>query len=95
MAEPAIVILAGNEPHSDYSHVANRFKPAKEFVEADGDEVRVIFDGAGTQLIPGVSEAVEDAEGIVLSEHDGHPSVRSLVEYGMSLGHRRSVASVK
>ena len=110
MVKAAIVILAGNESHSDYGRLANGLEAAKEFAETDGDEVEVIFDGAGTQWIPeleaedsdyhelylairddaavcdycsgafGVSEAVEDAGITVLSEYDGHPSIRSLVD---------------
>ena len=110
MAKAAIVILAGNESHSDYGRLANGLEAAKEFAENDGDELELIFDGAGTQWIPeledeesdyhelyqavrddaavcdycsgafGVSEAVEDAGITVLSEYDGHPSIRSLVD---------------
>jgi len=110
MAKAAIIILAGNEGHENVGRLANGLEAAKEFVEADGDEVEVIFDGAGTQWIPdledegsdyhdlyvavresvavcdycssafGVDEAVADADVTVLSEYDGHPSVRSFVD---------------
>lgn len=52
MANAAIVILAGNESPADYGRLANGLEAAKEFAETDGDEVEVIFDGAGTQWIP-------------------------------------------
>ena len=52
MAKAAIVILAGNESHSDYGRLANALEAAKEFAENDDDELELIFDGAGTQWIP-------------------------------------------
>ena len=48
----AIVVLADTETHGDLGRVVNALIAAKEFKEAS-DEVRVIFDGAGTQW-PGV-----------------------------------------
>lgn len=110
MANAAIVILAGTESHADVGRLVNGLEAAKEFAETDGDEVEVIFDGAGTQWIPklededsdhhelyqavrddaavcdfcsgafGVDDAVNDAGVVRLDDHDGHPSVRSLVE---------------
>lgn len=52
MAKAAIVILAGTESHTDLGRLANGLEAAKEFQETDGDEVKVIFDGAGTQWVP-------------------------------------------
>lgn len=52
MAKAAIVILAGTESHSDLGRLANGLEAAKEFQETDGDDVEVIFDGAGVQWIP-------------------------------------------
>ena len=112
MANAAIVILAGNESHADYGRLANALEAAAEFAETDGDDLELIFDGAGTQWIPelededsdyhelyrtvrddaatcdycsgafGVADAVADSGLTVLDEHDGHPSVRSLVDDG-------------
>jgi hypothetical protein len=75
-----------------------------------GDDVELIFDGAGTQWVPelededsdyhdlyqtvrddaaacefcsgafGVEDAVSDSGVVTLDDHDGHPSVRSLVD---------------
>ena len=56
MANAAIFILAGNESHADYGRLVNGLEAAKEFVEADGDEVKVVFDGGGTQWIPELLE---------------------------------------
>ncbi|MFB6244491.1 MAG: DsrE family protein [Halobaculum sp.] len=51
MTKAAVVVLAGNESHADHGRVANALEAAKEFAE-HGDELEVIFDGAGTQWVP-------------------------------------------
>ncbi|WP_436930704.1 DsrE family protein [Halosimplex halobium] len=110
MANAAVVILAGTESHADTGRLVNGLEAAKEFAETEGDEVELIFDGAGTQWIPelededsdyhelyravrddtsvcdfcagafGVEDAVDDAGVVTLDDHDGHPSIRSLVD---------------
>ena len=110
MTKAAIIILAGTESHTDTGRLVNGLETAKEFAETDGDEVKLIFDGAGTQWIPeledpdndyhelyqavredtsvcdfcagafGVEDAVADAGIVTLDDHDGHPSIRSLVD---------------
>jgi hypothetical protein len=110
MTKAAVIILAGTESHADHGRLANGLEAAKEFAETEGDELELIFDGAGTQWIPelededndyhelyqavredtsacdfcagafGVSEAIDDAGVVTLDDHDGHPSVRSLVD---------------
>jgi len=110
MTKAAVVILAGTESHADTGRLVNGLETAKEFAETDGDEVELIFDGAGTQWIPelededsdyhelyqavrddssvcdfcagafGVEDAVADAGVVTLDDHDGHPSIRSLVD---------------
>jgi len=112
MTKAAVIILAGTESHADTGRLVNGLETAKEFAEADGDEVELIFDGAGTQWIPklededsdyyplyqavredtsvcdfcsgafGVGDAVDDAGVVRLDDHDGHPSIRSLVDDG-------------
>jgi hypothetical protein len=47
-----IVVLADTETHADLGRVVNALIATKEFKEA-GDEVELIFDGAGTRW-PGV-----------------------------------------
>jgi len=108
MTKATIVILAGTESHADTGRLVNGLETAKEFAETDGDDLEVIFDGAGTQWIPeledpdsdyhdlyqavradaacdfcagafGVGEAIADAGVVTLDDHDGHPSIRSLV----------------
>ncbi|MFA1609654.1 hypothetical protein [Halobellus rubicundus] len=110
MANAAVVILAGTESHADLGRLVNGLEAAKEFAETEGDELELIFDGAGTQWIPelededhsyhelyravrdetsvcdycvgafDVDDAVEDAGVPTLDDHEGHPSVRSLVD---------------
>ncbi|MFC3960000.1 hypothetical protein [Halovivax cerinus] len=112
MTNAAVVILAGTESHADTGRLVNGLETAREFAETDGDDVELIFDGAGTQWIPeledegsdyhdlydavredaaacdfctgafGVRDAVDDATVSTLGEHDGHPSLRSLVDDG-------------
>ncbi|WP_136591569.1 DsrE family protein [Salinigranum halophilum] len=112
MAKAAIIILAGTDGHANLGRLVNGLETAKEFAETDGDEVELIFDGAGTQWIPeledgdsdyaelyqsvrndasvcdycsgafGVDDAVNDAGIVRLDDHDGHPSIRSLVADG-------------
>lgn len=60
MEKAAIVILAGNESHSDYGRLANALEAAKEFAENDDDELELIFDGAGTQWIPELEDEESD-----------------------------------
>lgn len=60
MAKGAIVILAGTESHADNGRVVNGLEAAKEFAENDGDELELIFDGAGTQWIPELEDEDHD-----------------------------------
>ena len=60
MAKAAVVILAGNESHADYGRMANALEAAKEFAETDGDDLELIFDGAGTQWIPELEDEESD-----------------------------------
>lgn len=45
-----ILVLADDESHGDLGRITNALEVAKEFSEA-GDEVQIIFDGAGTKWI--------------------------------------------
>ncbi|MFB6111733.1 MAG: hypothetical protein ABEJ35_04260 [Halobacteriaceae archaeon] len=110
MAKAAVIILAGTDGHVNVGRLVNGLETAKEFAETDGDEVELIFDGAGTQWIPeledeasdhhelyqavrdtasacdfcsgafGVADAVADSGVVTVDDHDGHPSIRSLVD---------------
>jgi hypothetical protein len=50
MVKVGILVLADKETHADLGRIANALEVAKEFQEG-GDEVTVIFDGAGTRWI--------------------------------------------
>ena len=52
VANAAIIVLAGTESHADHGRLANALEAAKEFAETDGDNVKLIFDGAGVQWVP-------------------------------------------
>jgi hypothetical protein len=112
MTDAAVLILAGTESHADAGRLVNGLETAKEFTENEGDDVELIFDGAGTEWIPelededsdyhelyqsvrdktavcdfcsgafGVEDAVAEAGIVTLDDHDGHPSIRSLVGDG-------------
>ncbi|MFC6953633.1 DsrE family protein [Halorubellus litoreus] len=60
MAKAAIVVLAGTEGHENAGRVFNALETAKEFAENDGDEVELVFDGAGTQWIPELEDEGHD-----------------------------------
>jgi hypothetical protein len=108
----AVIGLAGPDSHADQGRLANGLETAKKFAETEGDDIELVFDGAGTQWIPelededgdyhelyqtvrddtsvrdyrtgafGVDDVVSDAGLVTLDDHDGHPSIRSLVAGG-------------
>ena len=55
MNKVAIIVLAGKETHEGLGRIANALEAAKEFKEA-GDEVILIFDGAGTEWVGELSK---------------------------------------
>ncbi len=50
MTKAGILIFADTESHADMGRVSNALVTAKELKEA-GDEVRIIFDGAGSKWV--------------------------------------------
>ncbi len=50
MEKVAILVLAGSDGHSNLGRIVNALEVAKELKEA-GDEVKIVFDGAGTEWI--------------------------------------------
>jgi len=60
MAKAAIVILAGTEGHENAGRLVNGLETAKEFAETPGDDVELIFDGAGTQWVPELEDEEND-----------------------------------
>ncbi len=57
------MILAGNETRADLGRVVNALQIARELKES-GDEVVVVFDGAGTQWIPLLSDEEHKYHGL-------------------------------
>ncbi len=55
MANAALVVFADTETHADMGRVANALTTAKEFKDA-GEEVTLIFDGAGTKWVGELSD---------------------------------------
>jgi hypothetical protein len=55
MQATALLVLAGTEAASDLGRVVNALQIARELDEA-GDEVTIIFDGAGTQWVPALDD---------------------------------------
>ncbi|MEX2541445.1 MAG: hypothetical protein WD314_06535 [Trueperaceae bacterium] len=55
MFKIAIVVLADTETHGDLGRAVNALEVASEFKGA-GDEVAIIFDGAGTKWVPALDD---------------------------------------
>jgi len=55
MMKAAVVIMADTETHADKARAANALTTAYEFKEA-GDEVTVVFTGAGTKWVGQLSD---------------------------------------
>ena len=70
MTKAAVLILADTDGHANLGRVVNGLETAREFAEADGDEVELIFDGAGTQWIPELEDEDSDL-------HDLYRAVRN------------------
>ena len=56
MAKAAIVVLADTETSGEFGRVVNALTTVKEF-RGSGDDVTLVFDGAGTKWIPELSKA--------------------------------------
>lgn len=55
MNKIAILVLADTETHGDLGRAVNALEVAKEFKDA-GDQVTVLFDGAGTRWVAELSK---------------------------------------
>jgi len=76
MAKAAIIVLAGTETQADLGRVINALQAAKEFSQA-GDEVELVFDGAGTEWI----NELEDPD------HDAHTLYREVKDEARACDH--------
>lgn len=63
MAKISVVVLAGTETHGDLARVLNALELVKEAVGA-GDDVELVFDGAGVQWVPSLSDADHKLHGL-------------------------------
>ncbi len=69
MVKVAIVVLADTGTHEGLGRVANALEAVKEFKEG-GDDVRLIFDGAGPKWIPELAKPDHMAHGIYAAVKD-------------------------
>lgn len=60
MSKVALIVFADDDGHENLGRVTNALEAAKEFDEA-GDDVKLIFDGGGTQWIPTLADPEHDA----------------------------------
>ena len=74
MAKTALIVFAGTDGHSDLGRVFNALETAREYKEyGEGDDVKLIFDGAGTEWVPELEDPNHDA-------HEVYASVKDVVE---------------
>ncbi|WP_331234519.1 hypothetical protein [Natronorarus salvus] len=66
MTRAAIVVLAGTDSAADLGRVVNALEAAREFDRA-GDDLRLIFDGAGTQWIAELEDEDHDYHDLYVS----------------------------
>jgi len=59
MPKAAIILLSNLETHQDSGRVLNALEAAKEFKE-HGDEVELIFDGAGAETAAAIADPEHD-----------------------------------
>jgi hypothetical protein len=67
--QAAMLVLAGTEARADLGRVVNALQIARELNES-GDEVTVIFDGAGTQWVPALLDEEHRYHGLFESTKD-------------------------
>jgi hypothetical protein len=67
--QAAMLVLAGTETKADLGRVVNALQIARELDES-GDEVTVIFDGAGTQWVPALSNEDHKYHGLFEATKD-------------------------
>ncbi len=65
----AIVVLADTDTHEALGRVVNALEAVKEFKD-NGDDVRLIFDGAGTKWVVELSKTDHMAHGLYTTVRD-------------------------
>lgn len=69
MARISVVVLAGTESHADMGRVTNALSLVKE-AEAAGDDVELVFDGAGVTWVPELADPEHDLHGLYSAVED-------------------------
>ncbi|WP_243089599.1 hypothetical protein [Thermus neutrinimicus] len=69
MRKVAVLVLAGTETHEGLGRLVNALMLAQELKEA-GDEVRLLFDGAGTQGLAALAVPSHKAHKLLLAVRD-------------------------
>lgn len=68
-AKAAIILLAGTDTHADLGRATNALETVRQFQDV-GDEVKLIFDGAGTAWVPRMTD----------EENPLHPAYQAIEE---------------
>lgn len=63
MPKISVVVLADTESHADLGRMFNALELVKEAAEA-GDQVELVFDGAGTRWVPELIKPSHKAHGV-------------------------------
>ncbi len=69
MIKAAVVVLAGMETHEGLARVVNAMETVKELKVAE-DDVKLIFDGAGTRWIRELTQSEHKAHGLFEAVRD-------------------------
>jgi len=69
MAKVLVLVLAGTENHEGLGRLVNALEVAKE-LKGSGDEVSIIFDGAGTEGLASLSDPNHRAHGLLKAVED-------------------------
>jgi uncharacterized OsmC-like protein len=77
MNKVAILVLADTESHGDLGRAVNALEVAKEYKEA-GDQVALVFDGAGTRWIAEFSKSEHKRHARLLQIADRCPVHRTI-----------------
>ena len=69
MAKISVLVLADTETHADMGRIANALELVKEAKEA-GDEVELVFDGAGVKWAPALADPEHRLHGVYETVRD-------------------------
>lgn len=69
MLKVAIVVLADTETHGDMGRVSNALRAVQEF-KKNGDDVKLIFDGAGVKWVGALTDKDNPLHGLFDSVKD-------------------------